>query len=213
MTEYCKKGDKPVIKYQFNGGAERIFKSKYAPIDVISKETPIIASENYNTKGYGISYIGLNGNGTRSDWVVTDHIIFNLPQGVDTIWGTTPRIAIKRCDDKSFRKVQDCNSYVAYRYTNCLDTSLINMQDLRIDLTKKCPQETKKRCSIVVLYKGLTIWSDQGDCPISFSVQCGNCPDGQHECESNVYPFYCCSDCAGTAAKINNLVNKYGQKL
>ncbi|MEH1829531.1 MAG: hypothetical protein V7L22_30045 [Nostoc sp.] len=39
-----------------------------------------------------------------------------------------------------------------------------------------------------------------------YEVSCGDdCPDGQCKCHSDVYPGYCCNDCASTAAQIHSV--------
>ena len=85
----------------------------------------------------------------------------------------------------------------------------IDPNQVSFDYTKKCPEsnDNKNRCSIQVLYQGLVIFQDQGDCPINFSVSCGNCPEGTEEHKTSAYPGYCCMDCASIAAEIRGLTN------
>jgi hypothetical protein len=208
MATQCKVGDKPIIKYRFQGDTkDRIFKSKFAPIEVATKELPLESDGNYNGQGFGIGFVPLNGNGTFFWFEVLDFKIFQIPQGVDPTWGTTPRIALRSCGQASFSKLSDCSSSRSGAYVQCLNTSLFNGQ-YNIDPNRKCPTPKSGRCSIEIKYNGLILHQDQGNCPVSYSVQCGKCPDGQHECESKIYPYYCCNSCAYTAKKINNIANK-----
>jgi hypothetical protein len=92
---YCNVGDKPTIKYKFNGQSEKTYKTEFAPIEVITKSFPIEASNTYKPEGYGIGFVPLNGNGTYFWFNVVDHKIFSIPAGVDPTWGTTPRIEIQ----------------------------------------------------------------------------------------------------------------------
>jgi hypothetical protein len=78
-----------------------------------------------------------------------------------------------------------------------------------IDLNRKCPTNSNslERCSIQITYNGLTIFQDQGNCPLTFNVSCGNCPPGTEEHQINVYPGYCCFDCNSIANDIRGLTN------
>lgn len=203
---YCQAGDKPTIKYQFSGQAARTYKSNFAPIEVITKPLPIESSENYNPEGFGVGFIPLNGNGTFYWYSVTDYKIFQIPAGVDQVWGTTPRIALKYCGS-SFIKVPNCNSSPAFQYTQCLDTSFLNLNTLQFDPNRKCPanQQGGTRCSIQVLYNGQVIFQDQGNCPVTFDVTCGNCADDEIKCEKPEYPGYCCVKCSEIVTEIQSI--------
>ena len=208
MTTHCNQGDKPIIKYRFQGDTkDRIFKSKYAPIDVEIKEAPANATENNNREGFALKYT-VTGS---VEYVVTDYILFKTPSGVFGVNAPefTYRLAWLGCGQKQYKKsTSECTGYL--RYTNCLE-AIVWTDNFVVDPTVKCPSPLPRRCSIIVKHKGIILLEDQGNCPVSHSVQCGKCPDGQHECESNIYPYYCCNSCGETAAKIRSLASKVGR--
>jgi hypothetical protein len=201
MAEYCKDGDKPIVKYSFNGGTQRMFKTKLSPIDIEVKESPVDGSNNSNAEGYGVGFVPGNGNGSFQWFTVTDHKIIQIPTSIPDVYGYLPRIALKLCGQKKFNIIQPSVCNGADLYTGCLATVLI-ASNLQIDLNRKCPSPDKKRCSILVTHKGKIIYSDQGDCPVSFIVKCGKCEENEIECPSIVYPYYCCHSCAEISAKV-----------
>jgi hypothetical protein len=182
MPTYCKEGDEPIIKYRFQGDTkDRIHKSRIAPIDVTTKNTPIEGTENYSNDGFQITFYSPNN---RSDItiIVRDY----------------------RIVDKG---------YTSLNFIYCGETKFRGdiygePSSIRINTSIKCPPPNSDRCSIEIAHKGIILFRDQGKCPVTFSVQCSKCPDGQHECKSNIYPYYCCTSCADTARKINNIANK-----
>ncbi|MBH8563764.1 hypothetical protein I8748_16460 [Nostoc sp. CENA67] len=210
MTTYCNQGDSPIIKYKFQGDTkDRTFRSKYAPIEVITRETPINSSDDYREDGYAID--PFPGNSSRNWATVRDHKYFFIPgdrwQGFN---GSPHQVAIVGCNGTGFAKVADCGAHPAYAYCDCLVTSVAGGVPL-VNTSIICPSSKNKRCSIEIKYNGIILFQDQGNSPVNYSVQCGKCPDSQHECESKVYPYYCCNSCAETANKINNLASKVGK--
>lgn len=63
----------------------------------------------------------------------------------------------------------------------------------------------KSYCEMLIKHNDTTIFKDQGECPCTFSVQCGDCPEGQVRCNSPGYPGYCCIPCAELAQRIDTL--------
>lgn len=53
-------------------------------------------------------------------------------------------------------------------------------------------------CSITIKDStGATVFSRSGDCPVSFTVSCGDeCPEGYCKCPTLKYPGYCCCKCS-----------------
>ena len=189
MTTHCKVGDKPIVKYKFGDDTKyRIFKSQYAPIDVVTKTTPVEGTGNYNNEGYEVTFYSPN-NFKFVSFIVKD-------------WRTV-----------------DTGRYIEFQRIACgknvFGTGVTEIDPNRaitFDYTKKCtPPVDSQRCSIEISHKGIILFQDQGKCPLDYSVQCGKCPDGQHECESNIYPYYCCNSCGETAAKIRSLASKVGR--
>ncbi|BAZ50131.1 hypothetical protein NIES4103_27450 [Nostoc sp. NIES-4103] len=197
MPTHCNTGDKPVIKYRFQGDTkDRVFKTKFAPVTVDIKEQPI-NSGSYASEGMKINYIITDGDKPRSEIVLAYRVdYYNFFGGY---WGllTIPCGATKQ-------------NFPA----NPTDTGrgvAIYPNSIVVDTSVKCPVAANKRCSIEIKHKGIIIFQDQGNCPVTYSFQCGNCPDSQHECESKIYPYYCCNSCADTANKIRNLASKIGK--
>ncbi|BAZ54180.1 hypothetical protein NIES4103_68650 (plasmid) [Nostoc sp. NIES-4103] len=206
----CEEGDKPIVKYRFLGDTkDRIYRSKLSPIEVNIKETPINSSSDYKDDGYGLNIFPNTNPNNFSP--VRDHKFFFIPgdlwQGFN---GSPYQVAIMGCTSTSFAKVANCNAHPAMAYCNCLVTSAAASY-VTTNPNIKCSSSRNKRCSIEISYKGIILFQDQGNCPVTYSVQCGKCPDGQHECESKVYPYYCCNSCADTASKIRNLASKVGK--
>lgn len=63
-------------------------------------------------------------------------------------------------------------------------------------------------CEIRIKHESLTLHSQTGDCPITYTVDCGNCPDGYLKLKTDSYPGYCCLPCKQTAQQIQNIANK-----
>jgi hypothetical protein len=194
--QHCNEGDKPTVRYKFGNGGYRQFKSDYSPIDVTVKSVPIPNTDNYNGVGYRINFYSPN-NFTTVEAIVTDHYTYVIESETnpDSRYGIT----WINCGDTAFQGAGN-----PYPGVNFRPSSLI------IDTTVNCPssQQKNSRCSIIVTHEGVTIFQDQGDCPIEHEVQCGNCPDGNIECKKSGYPGYCCIPCEELANKIHNLANK-----
>lgn len=186
-NEYCELGNKPTVKYSFKGGKERSFKTDLAPIEVISKESPVEANDSFNNDGYHFTVYSTNNFRNFSNFCRAHRFVDK--GGTDPMWRW--ELEIIGCGGTKWER-----------------TVNVNPSTFVIDSTRKCPGTQKLRCSIIVKHQGQPIFQDQGDCPVSFSVQCGNCPDGQIECKKAEYPGYCCIPCQGTAQKINNIGNK-----
>jgi hypothetical protein len=197
MPTHCNTGDKPIIKYRFQGDTkDRIFKTKFAPITIDIKEQPI-NSGSYASEGMKINYIITDGDKPRSAIVLAYRVdYYNFFGGY---WG----LLTINCGEA--KQSFPANPTAISQGTAIYPNSIV------VDTSVKCPVAANKRCSIEINYNGLVIFQDQGNCPVTYSIQCGNCPNDQHECESKIYPYYCCNSCADTANKINNLASKVGK--
>jgi hypothetical protein len=205
MPTHCSLGDKPIIKYRFKDDTkDRIFKSKYAPIEVITKPLPLEASDGYRAEGFQLTTKEFAASTPVSNLYV-DFKLWYFPASVNHPTGKG--ITGLNCGKKwsEIPRNLEINPYTGGYTSNYL------YEIISIDYSKKCPTPNSERCSIEIKYNGLIIFQDQGKCPVDYSIQCGKCPDGQHECESKVYPYYCCSSCADTAQKIKELASKVGR--
>lgn len=213
MTTHCNQGDKPIIKYRFQGDTkDRIFRSRYAPIEVQAKETPVEGSDKYSNEGYKLKFVNPSNPNFVGEYIVLDYQIFEVS---NSFFGGDPntvryQAAFIFCGEKGHTKNGlPCTGYLPY--VNCLRDYNVSTRSPIIDTTVRCPNSSSKRCSIIIEHKGIIVFQDQGNCPATYSVQCGKCSDGQHECESKIYPYYCCNSCADTANKIRNLASQVGK--
>lgn len=201
---YCKAGDKPQIKYKFGNGNERIYKSEFAPIEVIQKGIPVDAKDEYSAEGYGITVNSSNFNGTA---IVVSHEEFVLPPNPDyfPFSGGATFLFLMYCGQTSYYKSNPCTSLVS-KALGCV-ASAYPLGSYTINPNARCPIANNQRCSLLVKHKGIIIFQDQGDCPLSISVQCGNCKEDSHECNHQAYPGYCCVPCKETGEKLKNIAS------
>lgn len=198
---HCEKGQKPIVIYSFNNGKEQKFKSKYAPID-IETGSRVEASNNYKEAGFAVSWFNPDSNSINTE-IVRDFKIIPVPSAL--FFGLNYVIAIRGCNQLSFSKSSQCTGNLVYvdcyspTYP-CRDASPLN-----IDYSKQCPSTENEKCSIVIYHQGLIIHSAEGNCPINYRVQCGNCKDDQIKCKSNHFPGYCCHSCKEYAEEIKKL--------
>ncbi|NJM23521.1 MAG: hypothetical protein HC787_11005 [Nostocaceae cyanobacterium CSU_2_110] len=183
---YCLESDKPIIIYKFGENPERRFKSSFAPISIETKLSKIAAGDNYNSQGFQVRFYSPN-NFLYTDYIVTEYKIVDIGEAYNY-----DEILLKQCGET----------------TLSANGPGIDVSTLVINPNIKCPVPEIDRCSFIVRHEDQIIFQDQGDCPLSLEVQCGNCPPHNIECKANHYPGYCCIPCESTAQKIHNLANK-----
>ena len=66
----------------------------------------------------------------------------------------------------------------------------------------------KNYCEMTVKHNDVIIFKDQGECPCTFTVQCGDCPEGTIRCDSPGYPGYCCIPCAELAQRVDAMTRR-----
>ena len=201
----CSIGDKPKIKYKFGEGKQQTYESQYAPIEVTTKEIPADATANYNSVGYQITTA--NHFGGNDVIIAVDHQLITIPRKGQF---DPPQyyLCYVLCGQTTYAKHNPCSSTQAE--IQCISTysRLVSETSFTINPLIKCASANKKRCSIEVKFNGLIIFKAQGDCPCTYSIQCGNCEDDSQECKHQAYPGYCCIPCEKTAQAINNIANK-----
>lgn len=172
---YCKVGDKAKVFYQFKNSSNKVFESEVAPVDVEIKKGSQDSTDNYSREGYELTFYSTNNRSWISERAIDYKVI---DRGGDPMFRYI--IYVKFCGQKSF----DFNVNV--------DPNTIS-----IDSSKKCPTpEATNVCILNISYKGKQIFSDVGECPISFNVGCNDdCPPGHIRCETSAYPGYCCIPC------------------
>ncbi|MBD2503131.1 hypothetical protein [Anabaena azotica] len=193
---YCQSGDKPTVKYKFNNQKERIYRSQFSPIEVIAKNLPLEATSTYLNEGFLINYRSVSCTNFNCAAIVHDWYAETDRFGYGELYYIP-------CGQTSYPK----NADGSRRLIAFLTVGKINDQWAFPNYSIKCPSTNKQRCSIQILHNGLIIFQDQGDCPVTFSVSCGNCPDGQEEHKTSTYPGYCCMDCASLEAEIRTITN------
>jgi hypothetical protein len=189
---YCNEGDKPTIKYKFSGQNEKTFKSEFAPIDVITKTIPIEGTDNYSNSGFLIRFRSGSCNGLTCQLIVHDYYIqYQAPEG-------SPRIYYIPCGETKFSS----SAWFSINRGEIEPGKLV-----QVDTSVRCSTSNNQRCSIQILHNNMLLFSDQGNCPVTFTVSCGNCPPGTEEHKTNTYPGYCCLDCQSIASEIRGIAN------
>lgn len=190
---YCKQGEKATVVYSFNNGNENRFVTENTPIDVATYQKRINTTSNYNEEGYTLNFYSPNNRITQ-DYTIRDHIIFQV---IDTTGKLLTAISWINCDAFDFHRRADGE----------LSGPDIDTSTLIYKPEIKCPKPLTNKCSIEVKHKGIIIFQDQGDCPVGFSVICGDCPEGTFKCNATGYPGYCCLPCEPIASSIKTIKN------
>jgi HSP20 family molecular chaperone IbpA len=172
---YCKIGDRVRVTYRFNDGSDKNFESEVAPIDIQIKKGSQDSTDNYSREGYELTFYSTNNRSWFSERAIDYKII---DQGGDLRFRYI--IYVRFCGQKNF----DFNVN-------------IDPNTISIDSSKKCPiPETDNICILNISYNGKQIFSDTGECPITFNVGCNDgCPPRHIRCETSAYPGYCCIPC------------------
>ncbi|MBW4642924.1 MAG: hypothetical protein KME23_08000 [Goleter apudmare HA4340-LM2] len=182
----CNSGDKPEITYQFGSKPERKYKSEFSPIEVVTKSVPVPGSGNYSNVGYTITFASSQCSGP---------CVFDVHDYKIVSYEGQPAVLPWFCGENNFRP--------------SIQVTVLNTPNQTITRNNNSPCLVGKleRCSIQILHNGSVIFQDQGDCPVSYSVKCGNCPEGTEEIKTNIYPGYCCLDCAAVANEIKAITS------
>lgn len=201
----CEVGDKPKITYKFGTGSEKVYKSEYSPIEVVTQSLPAEANSTYDRLGYGLSISAVNGSGSV---FAVAHEVIRLPPVPGTAFpsgGTFLRYM--RCGKTTWERAIPCTDPINIAM-NCelLDYNL-NPGNFTILPNLKCATPNPEKCSIIIKYNEQVIFKDQGVCPITYSYECGNCPDGYEEIKTSTYPGYCCYDCASVKQELITIKN------
>lgn len=187
---YCRKGEKANITFKL-GEREGVFITENTPVDVESYQKRVNASENFRPEGIGIRFYSPN-NRITLDFPVRDFIIYpvqNFDYGDDY-----EGISWWSCEADDFNRQAD----------GSLSGPGIATRTLTFT-NQRCPTPLKAKCYIEVLHAGNIIFRDQGDCPASISIFCGDCPEGFLRCETFNFPGYCCAECDPLAQDIKSI--------
>lgn len=181
---YCQLGQKPIIKYKFGNGSERVYRSRYAPIEVITKPRPLGTTDNFSEKGYRIDFLQLSPTIFNNDYIVHDYEIFS--------YGQKNYIAKIRCGFNDWDRISGQTGFPwGDKFVQELDITT-----LRVNSNQNCATQRNSKCSIQIIHENTVIFQDQGECPVTFSVQCDDCADDEIKCKKASYPGYCCIKCS-----------------
>ncbi|MGL5925485.1 hypothetical protein [Chroococcidiopsis sp.] len=197
---YCKPSEPATITYSFAGNKKQFVTDK-TPIDIATYEKRINTSPNFKAEGYTINFYSPNNRRTLEN-IVRDHIITYYPAYVTESGFSVPA-------SYSISWI-DCGAFDFIRNTNgTLGGVEIDPNTLIYKPEIKCPgPPLGNKCSIEVKHKGIIIFQDQGNCPVSFSIQCGDCPEGTIKCNAPGYPGYCCLPCTEIAGEIKAIASQ-----
>lgn len=208
---HCTEGQKPKVIYKFANGVEREFNSKYAPIEVITSNKPLRGSDNFGGTAYTIEFWQddpFTGYFSRLENIIDWEVYQIYKQVFERVGYKWYRyISFWVCGENDWRRSGNNNTKTDQRPWGNKATIIFQPETLQIIPTGGCPSAINK-CSIKVLYKGLVIHQDQGDCPVTYRVKCGNCEENEIECKSNHYPGFCCIPCSEVVNRLNTMSNK-----
>ncbi|MEH2371947.1 hypothetical protein [Nostoc sp.] len=194
---YCKIGDSPKVTYQFSDREPIIYQSNVAPIEVFTGTAPPEGTTtNYNPQGYQISFLSPQSFSGRFTQIVLDYK--TRVGNIGTFFEPQTGLFVKfiACDATTFGTIEiTCSGQIT------------------IDNNIHCPVAALgDKCQIIISNGGQQLFQAKGKCPVSFTVSCGNCPEGQCECHSDSYPGYCCLDCGAVASNIRTITNELKEK-
>jgi hypothetical protein len=175
---FCKEGDKPKVKYKFNNSTEQRYESNLSPIEIeTGRLTKSSQNEDYDAEGFTI----VNASGGRAT-------VINYRTRVGPTTGVQ-QIQFWSCGNDDWDNRQPDGTYPVW-YNQ--DAPIVG-----IDRTVKCPPPYPGGdCYLRVKHQNSVIYEVRGECPLTFNIQCGNCPPGHIECKCNAYPGYCCIPCS-----------------
>lgn len=202
MTTHCQLGDtQSIVTYKFGNSNQKTTVIKNAPIDVSTYQEFIGKTPNYRPGGQKIQFYSPN-NRITLDIVVRDYLLFKFDQGNGTMGDG---ISWVNCDANDFNRNPDGSPNGPEIALN----TLIRFADAP---ENRCPGEPKvvnASCFIEVKHNNLLISKDSGDCPINYSVTCGEeCPPGTIKCLSTNYPGYCCIPCSEIKNEIKAIASQ-----
>ncbi|MEH2454490.1 hypothetical protein [Nostoc sp.] len=197
MTEYCRIGEKSRVTYNFKGQPSVTYESDISPIEVTTASTSKNNTSNYNSQGYQITFNSPQGAYGTITAVITDYKIEYVDYGVGHPY-TGYYISLIRCGSTTFPP-----------RANGLPEAKLTDTNISVDNSVKCPVpagSTTQVCNIKISSNGNILFQADGDCPVNFTVGCGDeCPDGYCKIDCKTYPGYCCLNEAELQSLITQL--------
>lgn len=222
---YCEVGEKATITYKFNNEQEKRYQSSNSPVKIEVKQGIL---EDFTggqcPEWYGIIY-RTTGFPTYGSIAKSNHV----GQGVlGPITFIRKRLVSRYGDDNYvFDKVWQFDigcrggddiyyadgvaylfiNYAVYGEAFFLGFERYNPSGGNTLLEDNCGNP-KPNCDLTITYNDQVIFTDRGNCPCTFTVQCGDCPEGTVRCNSPGYPGYCCIPCAELTQRINAMTRR-----
>lgn len=229
---YCKLGEKPTVTYSFKKGSEHIYKSNVAPIEVeiitVNPNDVLLNQCTCERYFYGWYYSGYSTDSEGRITSFNDVLGYSPSSGSlvlsYAVWGQIKGIRVDRNGIDYKEQIQvlcrgltayPCQTYYSWVATyNSNYNSSFTITSARFADILKNPDGAKKcgdidsYCEIYIKHNNQTIFQDRGLCPISFDVQCGDCPQGTLKCNAPGYPGYCCLPCNEIAGEIKAIASQ-----
>lgn len=232
---YCLAGTKATVNYKFKDGSYKTYVTDKTPIDVDDTEryTPPFASGQcpvdhwvdfnvtyrYEIPPYGLVthyFDGVSNTFPAQGKIIDIYPLVKIGEvagGKNSVRGlvilfldyNNQKVTIKNLTQTS--RIPPTDTYAFNTGWTLASYQITSVRPVD-GVSNNCgnPQPV---CTIKVLHKGQVIFTDKGDCPITYSVLCGDeCPPGTIKCNKSGYPGYCCLECAPIAAEIKAIASQ-----
>lgn len=233
---YCNPGEKATVTYKFGDGVEQIYNvGTFSPVDVETSSfllgTPVFPGGQCDRIPYRIrlvvttfyanrpmsndphtvdvwgpiyDFVGVRrGTQAPAEQYYPGYLI--LCKGIITRADLQKKIFSPNPDTKvDWRYI---NTFVGQYSKTEIDPRTISIT--RLDgLPDNCGNTPEQYCQIKISPTNRPVFIATGQCPVIFSVQCGECPEGTMRCECPSDPRgYCCLPCAETINSIKSITN------
>lgn len=232
---YCNGSPKATVNYNFAGGENRVYVTDKTPIqvDVSERYTPKFAGGQcpvqywvdyeirYRFTRLGFEIVTVYFNGEANRIPIHGKILdifhrYNIGEsagGKNSIQSLNIVYLDYRNNQVSIANLTETSTspeYNLYAFNEAwtlYDYTVTSIR--RVDgLPDNCG-EPEPVCKLKVLHNNQIIFTDQGKCPPSFNVICGDeCPPDHIKCSSSGYPGYCCIPCGEVAAELRDMKNQ-----
>ncbi len=206
---YCNSSSKATVTYKLGSNPQKTYVTDKTPIsvDVSQKYQPSFTGgqccdNQYNVFGFS-KFVGNSTNEIEKSFVT------NALGKVAGIRKTPhPSIPNRHAYELIMIRCDNTEQLTALLEVNdSAFTDIFISRVVAVSGLNNCG-DPKPICTIKVLHKNQVIFTDSGDCPISFKVTCGeNCPDGTIKCFKSGYPGFCCVPCGEIKTGIKAITN------
>lgn len=209
---YCKKEDlKATLTYSFNGNKNTVI-FKPTPIDVTTgtRNRLIPVSQQNEYQLYNVNYTITRPNyaETTTDTQVYKGKITGVGVDADPNRGYS---ANNNWAYSFYIIAQGYSNFSSYSEpTRIYISNAFGNPHGEITINWISPLDNQDSiCTIQVSIDGNVVYKDEGDCPVTFDIVCGEgCPPGTTKCFSTNYPGYCCLPCNEMASEIKAIASQ-----